>query len=86
MFLGDWLQRREMLSPNKIALIDAINGNEPITYQEWNHQANQFANFFRDRLGRCKGDRVSICAMNRVAYLDALFACNKLGAILHVVN
>lgn len=86
MFFGDWLQRREMLSPNKIALIDAINGNEPITYQEWNHQANQFANFFRDRLGIRKGDRVSIYAMNRVAYLDALFACNKLGAILHVVN
>ena len=24
MFYGDWLQRREMLSPSKIALIDAI--------------------------------------------------------------
>jgi len=34
MFFGDWLQRREMLSPNKIALIDAINDNPPITYRE----------------------------------------------------
>lgn len=34
MFFGDWLQRREMLSPNKIARIDAINDNPPITYRE----------------------------------------------------
>jgi hypothetical protein len=24
MFFGDWLQRRETLSPSKVALIDAI--------------------------------------------------------------
>ena len=86
MFFGDWLQRREMLSPNKVALIDAISHNQPITYQEWSQQTNQLANFFRDGLEIRKGDRVSIYAMNRVEYLDALFACNKLGAILHVIN
>jgi len=86
MFYSDWLQRRELLSPGKIALIDAINDNQPITYREWNQQANQLANFFRDGLGIRKGDRVSIYAMNRVEYLDTLFACNKLGAILHVIN
>jgi len=86
MFFGDWLQRREMLSPNKVALIDAINGNQSITYREWNQRANQLANFLRDGLEICKGDRVSIYAMNCVEYLDALFACNKLGAILHVIN
>jgi fatty-acyl-CoA synthase len=107
-----------MLSPNKVALIDAVpstefilsvveglrtgpstefilsvveglrtgNDNQPITYREWNQRANQFANFFRDGLGLHKGDRVSIYAVNRVEYLDALFACNKLGAILHAVN
>ena len=52
VFFGNWLQRREMLSPNKVALIDAVpstefilseieglrtgNDNQPITYQEWN--------------------------------------------------
>lgn len=86
MFFGDWLQRRDMLSPNKVACIDAINDNRPITYREWNQQANQLANFFRDGLGIRKGDRVSIYSGNRVEYLDALFACNKLGAILHVIN
>ncbi len=83
MFFGDWLQRREMLSPNKVALIDAISDNQPITYREWNRQANQLANLLLDGRAICKSDRVSIYAMNRVEYLDALRARNKLGAILH---
>jgi fatty-acyl-CoA synthase len=86
MYYEDWLQRREMLSPNKVALIDAVNGNRPITYREWNHQVNRLANFLRESLAIRRGDRISIYAMNRVEYLDALFACNKLGAILHVIN
>ena len=86
MFFGDWLQRRETLSPDKVALHDALNEDQPITYQEWNRQANQLANFLRDGLGICQGDRVSIYALNRVEYLNAIFACNKLGAILQVIN
>ncbi len=43
MFFGEWLQRREMLSPNKVALIDAINDNQPITYRERNQQVTQLA-------------------------------------------
>ena len=45
MFFGDWLRRREMLWPNKVALIDAVNDKQPITYREWNQQTNQLANF-----------------------------------------
>lgn len=86
MFFGDWLQRRASLSPNKVALIDALHDDQPITYQGWNRRANRLANFFRDGLGIRKGDRVSIYATNRVEYLDTLFACNKLGAILQVLN
>jgi fatty-acyl-CoA synthase len=86
MFYGDWLYRRELLSPNKVALIDAINHNQPITYEEWNRRVNQLANFLHEKLGIRKGDRLSIYALNRVEYLDALFACNKLGAILQVIN
>jgi fatty-acyl-CoA synthase len=86
VFYGDWLQRRASLSPNKIALIDALNQNQPITYLEWNQRVNQLANFLHDGIGIQKGDRISIYAMNRVEYLDTLFACNKLGAILQVIN
>lgn len=80
MFYGDWLYRREQLSRDKVALVDAMNQNQPITYLEWNLRANRLANFLRDGLRVQKGDRVCIYSMNRVEYLDALFACNKLGA------
>jgi fatty-acyl-CoA synthase len=86
MFFGDWLHRRAMLSPEKVALIDAVNKDRLITYEEWNRRTNRLANYMYHGLGVRRGDRVSVYAMNRVEYLDALFACNKLGAILHVVN
>jgi fatty-acyl-CoA synthase len=86
MYIGDWLARREMLTPNKAALIDAQNGSRAITYREWNRAANRTANFLREGLGVQKGDRVAVLAMNCVEYLDVWFACGKLGAILQTLN
>ena len=86
MFYGDWLYRREQLSPNDIALIDAEQGNQRISYRQWNARVNRMAHFFKHRLGIKKGDRLSIYSVNRVDYLDTIFACNKLGAILQVLN
>ncbi len=86
MFYGDWLYRREQLSPNKVALIDAEHDNLKITYLQWNARVNRMAHFFQEKLGVKKGDRLSIYSVNRMAYLDAIFACNKLGAILQVIN
>ena len=79
MFFGDWLQRREMLSPNKVALIDAINSDQALTYRQWNQSTNHLAHYLRKGLGVTKGDRVSIFSINRVDYLDALprTAANK---------
>jgi fatty-acyl-CoA synthase len=37
-------------------------------------------------LGVERGDRVSVYAHNSVEYLDLLFACGKIGAILHNIN
>jgi fatty-acyl-CoA synthase len=86
MFFGDWLHRRASLSPDDVAIIDAANGEEIITYRQWNQRANRMANFFREEFAIKKGDRISIYSLNRLEYLDALFACNKLGAILQLVN
>ena len=36
MYIGDWLARREMLTPDKVALIDAQHDYRSITYREWN--------------------------------------------------
>jgi len=84
-YIGDWLARREMLTPNKVALIDAVNGSRPITYREWNRAANRTAHLLRE-LGVQKGDRVAVLAMNCVEDLDVWFACGKLGAILQTLN
>ena len=86
MFIGDWLARREMLTPDKVALIDTLNGDRRITYREWNRAVNRTAHFLRGRLGVRKGDRVAVLSMNCVEYLDVWFACGKLGAILHALN
>ena len=86
MFFGDRPRRSEMLSPNKIAPTNAVNDNPLITYRKWNSQANQSPGFFQRVSETRKGDRVSICAINRVEYLKIPFARNKLVAILPVSN
>ena len=86
MPIGDWLVRREMLTPNKVALVDALRDYRKITYREWNRSANRTANFLHARVGVSKGDRVAVLAMNCVEYLDIWFACGKLGAILQTLN
>ncbi len=81
----DWLERRASLSPNKLALIDTIQGRE-LSYKQWNAQVNQTAHFLRGKLGVKKGDRVTLLASNSVEYLDVWYACNKLGAVLQNMN
>lgn len=82
----DWLQRRASLSPDKVALIDTINGHCRITYREWNRQANRTAHFLRERLGLQKGDRLAVLSKNCVEYLDVWFALAKVGGILQNLN
>ncbi|MBA1148601.1 long-chain fatty acid--CoA ligase [Ectothiorhodospiraceae bacterium WFHF3C12] len=80
----DWLARRAMLSPRKVALIDTLQDRR-ITYAEWNDRASRTARFLAG-LGISKGDRVAVLATNSVDYLDIWFACNKLGAVLQNLN
>jgi fatty-acyl-CoA synthase len=85
MLVGDWLAKRESLTPDKTALIDAATG-ERRTYREWNARANAVAHLLRARLGVQKGDRVAVLAANCPEYLDLLFAVGKVGAILVPLN
>lgn len=85
MYIEDWLARREMLSPDKVALLDAQHNYRPITYREWNRAANRTANWLH-ALGVRKGDLVAVLSMNCVEYLDIWFACGKLGAIMQTLN
>jgi fatty-acyl-CoA synthase len=85
MIVGDWLARRAALTPERVALIDTLDGNRRISYRAWNAAANRTAGLLRE-LGVARGDRVAVLAMNCVAYLDIWFACGKLGAIMQPLN
>jgi fatty-acyl-CoA synthase len=80
----DWLEKRARLTPRRIGLVDAHSGAE-ISFADWNAAANRTANHLRS-LGVRQGDRVAVHATNCVAYLDLLFACGKLGAVLQNLN
>ncbi|MDL1899706.1 long-chain fatty acid--CoA ligase [Anaerolineae bacterium CFX9] len=87
MYIGDYLGRRALYSPDSLAVVDA--GKVPhraFTYSELNNRANRFANWLRDGAGIRKGDRVAILARDGVEYLDAFFACGKCGAVLSALN
>jgi len=87
MYIGDYLGRRAIYSPDKLAIVDA--GKEPpwrLTYRQMNERANRFANWLRDVAGIRKGDRVAILARDGVEHLDCFFACSKLGAIHTALN
>lgn len=86
MYIGDYLARRELYSPQKLAFIDA--GKSPewrLTFQQANQRANRFANWLKEHSIK-KGDRVAILARDGYEHLDVFFACNKLGAIHTALN
>lgn len=80
----DWLAKRAWLSPNRVALVDAVTQQE-VTFAEWNQRSNRVANALHD-LGLRKGDRVAVLAMNSLEYLDLIFACQKTGTIVQSLN
>jgi fatty-acyl-CoA synthase len=87
MYIGDYLGRREIYSPDKLAIIDA--GKDPqlrLTYRQWNRRVNRLAHWLRDQAGIGKGDRAAILARDGVEHLDWLYACGKLGAIDTALN
>jgi fatty-acyl-CoA synthase len=87
VYIGDYLGRRELYSPEKLAIIDV--GKSPelrLTYRQWNERVNRFANWLQRVAGIGKGDRVAILARDGVEHLDCLYACSKLGAINTALN
>lgn len=87
MFIGDYLGRRAIYSPERLAVVDA--GKSPpwrLSYAQMNERANRLANWLRQTAGIQPGDRVAILARDGVEHLDTFFACSKLGAIHTALN
>jgi fatty-acyl-CoA synthase len=81
MYVGDYLRRRCVYTPDATALIDV--GVEPPqrwSYAELEQRATTLATWLRAE-GVEYGDRVALLALDGVAHYDAFFACSKLGAI-----
>lgn len=87
MYIGDYLGRRAIYSPDKLAIVDT--GKDPawrLTYHQMNERANRLANWFQTEADIHQGDRVAILARDGVEHLDTFFACAKLGAIHTALN
>ncbi len=86
MYIGDYLARRELYTPNALAFIDY--SQDPVlrlTYQQANQRVNRLANFLQER-GIGFRDRVAIMARDGIEHLDLFFACAKIGAIHTALN
>jgi len=86
MYIGDYLARRELYSPDKLAFINA--GKSPewrLTFRDANRRTNKLANWLRSQ-GIGKGDRVAILAKDGYEHLDLFFACSKIGAVHTALN
>ena len=87
MFIGDWMGRGARYWPDRLAVVDA--GREHtgrFTYRQLNDRASALASWLQQDAGVERGDRVGLLAHNGVEYLDALFACAKLGAVFVPFN
>ncbi|WP_052890249.1 acyl-CoA synthetase [Thermogemmatispora carboxidivorans] len=83
--LGEWLERRAQLTPEKIGLIDVESGAR-LSYRALNERARALAALLSEDYGVGPGERVAVLAHNAPEYLDALFAVALLGAILVPLN
>jgi acyl-CoA synthetase (AMP-forming)/AMP-acid ligase II len=87
MYIGNWLERGERYFPDALAVVDMAKGEAGrFTYRQLNQRANKVAHWLRAGVGVTRGDRVGMLALNGVEYLDAFFACAKLGAIFVPYN
>jgi fatty-acyl-CoA synthase len=87
MYIGDYLGRRNLYSPDRPAFIDA--GKQPelrLTYRKMNERADRLANWLRHEAGLQRGDRLAILARDGIEHLDCFFACSKLGVIHTALN
>lgn len=87
MYIGDWMERGQRYYPEATAVIDVAKGDAGrFSYRAMNERANRLAHWLRAEGQITARDRVAILALNGVEYLDALFACGKLGAVFVPLN
>jgi fatty-acyl-CoA synthase len=85
MYLNDWLSRRDLYTPQRVAVVDDSDGR-CYSYHDLDARAVRVAHHLQSTLGVMPGDRVACLSGNRIEYLDLYFACGKVGAVLVPLN
>jgi len=78
----DWLQQRARTTPERLALLD---GDRPWTFAELDQQVESAARLLAGR-GLGTGQRIGLLAPNSAAYVIAVHAVSRLGAVLVPLN
>jgi fatty-acyl-CoA synthase len=96
---GGWLARRAATSGERVALIEEFERSEhavgvgdargpahrTLDYRSLEDRSARCAAWLRDA-GVARGDRVAILLANRAAFIEAVFAAARLGAIALPIN
>jgi fatty-acyl-CoA synthase len=85
MYFNDWLTRRRLYTPDRIAIDDESNGRS-YTYAELDSRAGRMAALLRGSYEVGRSDRVACLATSRMECIDLYFACGKIGAIFVPLN
>ena len=81
----DWIATHADARPDATALVDMFSGRE-YTYAQMNERVALCAGFLRDGLGVQQGQHVAVLSQNSSDFLELLFACARIGAVLVPLN
>ncbi len=85
MQVPDYLAKHARQFPVKTALVDLHTGRR-VSYAQLNQRASRFAEFMRERWQIQPGDRVAVLAHSSSDYVEMLYGCGKLGAVMICLN
>lgn len=85
MYLNDWLSRRNLYTPQRVAVVDDSDGHR-YRYCDLESRAVLVAYHLQSTLDVAPGDRVACLLGNRIEHFDLYFACGKVGAVLVPLN
>ena len=82
--IGDFLTRRAAVTPEREAYVDPQTGLR-LTFSSLNERVNQLANALASA-GINPGDRVALCLMNSVEFIESFLAIAKMGGVVVPLN
>lgn len=82
--IGDFLARRAAVTPDREAYVDPQTGLR-LTFTALNERVNQLANALASA-GVNPGDRVALCLMNSVEFVESFLAIAKMGGVVVPLN